>query len=146
MSSSSSVRALNGDASVLLNPDIPSEIKLEAQRAQKDSVVVVSDSFYEVDSTAPGQIRGYFDGNTALNKSQNGSMVSGKIDLNSAERYSLHSQQFREGCEYSHENIVDTSNIRDSNRDNYPLLSAYASNIRLETLSWMDAIRRKFEC
>jgi hypothetical protein len=135
------VKAVDGSISVNLNPEISARVRLQGPNANE--IVVIAENFRVAKASAfLHGIEGSFEGQLRdKNLHGRSALISGKIDLISAEKYSLHSQRFTTNGD---EHLSECDGSKISNSSQSPLLSVVAAlGIRIETLSWMQAIRRK---
>ena len=132
----SSANSLNGSLSVKVNPELSTHVTISVPDTNpKESIKLDVTNFHPTDASKPTSIAGFFKGESRT-KNLRGRMhlVSGKIDLLSAKMYALHAERF----------VV--SNGKDAtSSDSTPMLSVRAAKeIHVESLSWRQAIQRKF--
>ena len=139
----STVECINGSITALLNPELSVFLRLDAG----ESLHMNTKNFHEENRSSPTKTTGTLEAMTAEVKNKGRStLISGKIDLISAQKYALHAERFSNDGDHddaSH-NTKHGSEIGELGGDNPHFYIVASKNITIETLSWMDAIKKKF--
>ena len=134
----STVECINGSITALLNPELSVFLRLDAG----ESLHMNTKNFLEENRSSPTKTTGILEAMTAEVKNKGRStLISGKIDLISAQRYALHAERFSNDGDHD---AKHGSEIGELGGDNPHFYIVASKNITIETLSWMDAIKKKF--
>ena len=135
------IKCLNGSVTTQINPEISVSLELDCE----ESLNINTKSFLEQSRTSPTKMKGNLEAVTSEVKNKGRStLISGKIDLISAQQYALHAERFGNDGDDDRTSTDDQIGKFERDGENPHFSIAASKDITIKTLSWMDAIKEKF--
>ena len=137
----SSIECQHGSVTTQINPEISVSLEVDS----RESLKMNTKNFFEQSRLSPTKMKGTLEAVTSDVKNKGRStLISGKIDLLSAQRYALHAERFGNNGDDDGTSTDNSMREFEGDKDIPYLLITASKDITVKTLSWMDAIKEKF--
>ena len=137
----STIECQDGSVVAQINPEISVSLELDSGGALNMN----TRNFHERTRISPTITRGDLEAATPNVKNKGRStLISGKIDLISAQKYALHAERFGSSGDENQVSTDDQMGEMSGSKDNPYLSITTPKDVTIKTLSWMDAIKDKF--